>query len=137
MFQNFNDAIAVIGIDIGKNSFRVVGLDSRGVITLRQKWSRGQVEARLANMSPCLIGMEACVGAYHLSRKLKALGHDARLMPAKYVRPYARPLSANSTKFSCNARPDHTSGSFSTEMVKAEVRTAPLWLNSDRIAAPR
>jgi transposase len=69
---------------------RVVGLDRRGAITLRQKWSRGQVEARLANMSPCLIGMEACVGAHHLSRKLKALGHDARLMPAKYVRPYSK-----------------------------------------------
>jgi transposase len=55
-------AVAVIGIDIGKNSFHVVGLDSRGAIVLRQKWSRGQVEARLANMSPCLIGMEACVG---------------------------------------------------------------------------
>jgi transposase len=59
-------------------------------IVLRQKWSRGQVEARLANMRPCLIGMEACVGAHHLSRKLKALGHDARLMPAKYVRPYSK-----------------------------------------------
>jgi transposase len=57
---------------------------------LRQKWSRGQVEARLANMPSCLIGMEACVGAHHLSRKLKALGHDARLMPAKYVRPYSK-----------------------------------------------
>ena len=57
---------------------------------LRQKWSRGQVEARFANMPPCLIGMEACVGAHHLSRKLKALGHDARLMPAKYVRPYSK-----------------------------------------------
>ena len=44
---------------------------------LRQKWSRGQIEARFANMSPCLIGMEACAGAHHLSRKLKALGHDA------------------------------------------------------------
>ena len=43
------------------------------------------MEARFANMSPCLIGMEACVGAHHLSRKLKALGHDARLMPARYV----------------------------------------------------
>ena len=83
-------AVAVIGIDIGKNSFHVVGLDSRGAIVLRQKWSRGQVEARLANMSPCQIGMEACVGAHHLSRKLKALGHDARLMPAKYVRPYSK-----------------------------------------------
>ena len=57
---------------------------------MRQKWSRGQVEARFANMPPCLIGMEACIGAHHLSRKLKALGHDARLMPAKYVRPYSK-----------------------------------------------
>ena len=48
------------------------------------------MEARLANLSPCLIGMEACVGAHHLSRKLQALGHDARLMPAKYVRPYSK-----------------------------------------------
>jgi len=82
--------IAVVGIDIGKNSFHIVALDDRGAIVLRQKWSRGQVEARFANMPPCLIGMEACVGAHHLSRKLKAFGHDARLMPAKYVRPYSK-----------------------------------------------
>ena len=90
MSQNLSRAIAVIGIDIGKNSFHVVGLDERGAIALRQKWSRGQVEARLANMPPCLIGMEACVGAHHLGRKLRTLGHDARLMPAKYVRPYSK-----------------------------------------------
>ena len=90
MSQGLNCAVAVIGIDIGKNTFHVVGLDDRGAIVLRQKWSRGQIEARLANMPPCLIGMEACVGAHHLSRKLKALGHDARLMPAKYVRPYSK-----------------------------------------------
>src|SRR5437660_12157001 len=82
--------IATMGIDIGKNSFHVVGLDQRGAIVLRQKWSRGQIEARLANMPPCLIGMEACVGAHHLSRKLQAHGHDARLMPAKYVRAYSK-----------------------------------------------
>src|SRR5215510_5511038 len=82
--------IATMGIDIGKNWFHVVGLDRRGAIVLRQKWSRGQIEARLANMPPCLIGMEACVGAHHLSRKLQALGHDARLMPAKYVRAYSK-----------------------------------------------
>src|SRR6201982_3105465 len=90
MSQKLNSAIAVIGIDIGKNSFHVVGHDRRGAIVLRQKWSRGQVETRLVNLPPCLIGMEACVGAHHLSRKLKALGHDARLMPAKYVRPYSK-----------------------------------------------
>ena len=87
MAEALANAIAFVGIDIGKNSFHVVGLNERGMIVLRQKWSRGQVEARFANMAPCLVGMEACVGAHHLSRRLKALGHDARLMPAKYVRP--------------------------------------------------
>src|SRR5262245_26928595 len=90
MSPTLNAGIAVIGIDIGKNSFHIVGLDRRGAIVLRQKWSRGQVATRLATMPPCLIGMEACVGAHHLSRKLTSLGHDARLMPAKYVRPYSR-----------------------------------------------
>src|SRR5512136_3211360 len=90
MSQKLNSAIAVIGIDIGKNSFHLVGQDRRGAIVLRQKWSRGQVEARLANLSPCLIGMEACVGAHHLSRKLQSQGHDARLMPGKYVRAYSK-----------------------------------------------
>ena len=51
MSQTPNTAIAVIGIDIGKNSFHAVGHDARGAIVLRQKWSRGQVEARLANMT--------------------------------------------------------------------------------------
>jgi hypothetical protein len=77
-------------IDIGENSFHVVGLDECGAIVLRQKWSRGQLEARFANMAPCLIGMEGCVGAHHLSRGLQKLGHDARLMPARYVRPYSK-----------------------------------------------
>jgi hypothetical protein len=88
MSQTLNAEISAVGIDIGKNSFHIIGHDERGAIVLRQRWSRGQVEARFANMPPCLIGMEACVGAHYLSRKLKALGHDARLMPAKYVRPY-------------------------------------------------
>src|SRR6201982_2963869 len=90
MAEKLHSVIAVIGIDIGKNSFHVVGLDGRGAVALRQKWSRGQVEARLANMPRCLIGMEACVGAHHLSRRLSLLGHDARLMPAKYVRAYSK-----------------------------------------------
>jgi transposase len=74
--------VSVIGIDIGKNSFHVVGQHQRGAIVLRQKWSCGQVETRLANIPPCLISMEACVGAHHLSRKQQTLGHDARIMPS-------------------------------------------------------
>jgi transposase len=90
MSLKLNSEIAVVGIDIGKNSCHVVGQDKAGSIVLRQKWSRSQVSARLANLPPCLIGMEACVGAHHLSRGLQALGHDARLMPAKYVRVFER-----------------------------------------------
>ena len=66
----------------------MVGHDKRGAIMLREKWSRGEVEARLANLPPRL--MEACVGAHRLSRKLQMLGHNARLMPAKYLRPYSK-----------------------------------------------
>ena len=67
MSQKLESAIAVIGIDIGKNSFHVVGHDERGAIVLRQKWSRGQVETRFANMPRCLIGMDACVTARIIS----------------------------------------------------------------------
>ena len=73
MSQKSSCAIAVAGID-GKNLFHVVGHDRRGAIVLRRKWSRGQAEALLANLPACLIGMEACVGAHHLSRKLQELG---------------------------------------------------------------
>jgi transposase len=77
MSNKSDSTVATMGIDIGKNSFHVVGLDRRGAIVLLQKWSRGQVEARLANMPPCLVRMEACVGAHHFSGKLQAhMMHD-------------------------------------------------------------
>jgi hypothetical protein len=78
--------VATMGIDIGKNSFHVVGFDRRGVIVLRQKWSRAQVEVRLANMSACLIGMEACVGAHHLSRRLRATGGGSQAIQERLPR---------------------------------------------------
>jgi transposase len=90
MPRRANLLVATMGIDIGKNSFHVVGLDQRGAIVVRQRWTRSQIRARLANIAPCLIGMEACVGAHHLNRRLYSLGHDARLMPAKYVKPYRK-----------------------------------------------
>jgi transposase len=62
------EAVATIGIDTGKNTFHLIGLDSKGAIVLRQKLSRSQINARLANMPRCLIGMEACIGAHHLGR---------------------------------------------------------------------
>ena len=57
---------------------------------MRLKLSRTHLEAKLANLPPCLVGMEACVGAHHLGPRLKALGHDPRLMPAKYVKAFLK-----------------------------------------------
>jgi len=90
MTRKATEQVTTIGIDIGKNTFHLIGLDSEGNIALRRKLSRSQVMVRLANLPPCLIGMEACVDAHHLSRQLQALGHDARLMPAQYVTPFLR-----------------------------------------------
>ena len=73
MATTAQSAIAVIGIDIGKNSFHVVGLDGRGAIVAAEvvAWPG---RSTLCRYVPCLIGMEACVGAHHLSRKFKRLG---------------------------------------------------------------
>ncbi len=88
--RNTTEAVATIGIDIGKNSFHLIGLDERGAIVLQTKLSRLQLARRLANMLKCLIGMEACSGSHHLGRMLQAFGHDVRLMPAQYVKPFLK-----------------------------------------------
>src|SRR6516225_8889505 len=82
--------VSTIGIDLGKNSFHLVGLDQRGAIVWQLKCSRAQLERRLANIPRCLIGMEACSGAHYIARQLAALGHDVRLMPAQYVKPFLK-----------------------------------------------
>jgi transposase len=85
MSNKSNATVATMGTDIGKNSFHVVGLDQRGAIVLRQKWSCGQIEARLANMAPCLVGEEACVGAHHLRRRLQESTVAQRLLSKKLI----------------------------------------------------
>jgi transposase len=80
--------VSTIGIDLGKNSFHLVGLDQRGAIVLQLKCSRAQLERRLANISSCLVGIEACSGAHYIGRQLAALGHDVRLIPAQNVKPF-------------------------------------------------
>jgi transposase len=82
--------IATIGIDLGKNTFHLAGLDTRGAIVLQLKLSRSQIERRLANVPCCLIGMEACSGAHHIGRRLTELGHEVRLIPAQYVKPFLK-----------------------------------------------
>src|SRR6266702_8981293 len=83
--------ITTIGIDLGKNTFHLVGFDQRGVIILQQKVSRAQLERRLANIPRCLIGMEACSGSHHIGRQLARDTHAHRGMrrAARDSRPKA------------------------------------------------
>jgi transposase len=88
--QNSSEAVATIGVDIGKNTFHLVGLDQRGAIVLRIKVSRSQLERRLANVPRCLVGLEAGCGSHHIARQIRALGHDVRLIPAQYVKAFLK-----------------------------------------------
>jgi transposase len=79
-----------IGIDLGKTVFHLVGLNLRGEAVVRKKLSRRQLLQFTANLHVDLIGMEACGGAHFLGRALRAQGHEVRLMPAQYVKPYVK-----------------------------------------------
>ena len=79
-----------IGIDLGKTVFHLVGLNRRGEVVVRKKFSRRQLLQFTANLQVDLIGMEACGGAHFLGRALCDQGHEVRLMPAQYVKPYVK-----------------------------------------------
>jgi len=79
-----------IGIDLGKTSFHVSGMDEQGCVVLRKRLSRSQLVKFLANVPSCLIGMEASCGCHHIGRQLLGLGHHVRLIPAQFVKPYVK-----------------------------------------------
>ena len=84
------DEISTIGLDIAKNVFQVHGVDEKGKVVARRQLRRGQVLKYCAKLSPCLIGIEACATAHHWARELRQLGHEVRLMPARYVKAYVK-----------------------------------------------
>src|ERR1017187_1896462 len=82
--------VHVIGIDLGKTVFHLVGLNPKGEVVVRKKFSRAQLLRFTSNLRVHLIGMEACGGAHFLGRALRAQGHEVRLIPAQYVKPYVK-----------------------------------------------
>ena len=89
MLQKTNAVtVRTIGIDTGKNTFHLIGLDKQGAIVLREKLARGRIGRRLANVSPCLIGIEAGMATHYVARELLALGHDVRQIPPAYAKPF-------------------------------------------------
>jgi len=89
MSQKTDAVVAsTIGIDTGKNTLHLIGLDDQGTIVLREKLSRSRIVSRLANVPRCLIGIEAGMATHYVARELIALGHDVRQVPPAYARPF-------------------------------------------------
>ena len=83
-------SIAILGVDLGKNSCSMVGVDERGTVVLRRSLRRQTLIDYVAKLPTCMIAMEACCGAHHLGRLFAAQGHEVRLMSPEYVRPYVK-----------------------------------------------
>src|SRR5215468_1324501 len=82
--------VTTLGLDIAKTIFQVHGVDSAGQVVVRQRLTRRRVLAFFEKLAPCLIGIESCSSSHYWARELIARGHDVRLMPAQYVRPYVK-----------------------------------------------
>jgi transposase len=82
--------ITTVGVDLAKKLFQVHGVDERGTPVLRKQLKRSQVLSFFANLTPCLIGMEACCSAHHWARQLQKLGHTVKLMAPQFVKPYVK-----------------------------------------------
>ena len=82
--------LSVIGIDIGKNVFHLVGFDGDGEIILRRKIKRAALISTFERLSRCIVGMEACLSAHFVSRTLRKLGFVPRIIPSKYTKPFVK-----------------------------------------------
>src|SRR5438477_6075388 len=88
--------ITSVGIDLGKTTFHLVGLEVHGRAVIKRKFSRRQLLAYTANLPTSLIGIEACSGAHFIGAALRDQGHDVRLIPAQFVKPF---LKSNNNDF--------------------------------------
>jgi transposase len=82
--------ITTIGLDLAKNVFQVHGIDTAGEVVVRRALRRGQMLAFFSKLEPCMVGMEACGTSHYWARELGSLGHEVKLMPPAYVKPYVK-----------------------------------------------
>jgi transposase len=82
--------LATVGLDLAKNVFQLHGVDAKGRVVVRRRLRRAEVMRFFAELPPCRVGMEACAGAHHWARAIGEFGHEVRLMPPAYVKPYVR-----------------------------------------------
>lgn len=84
------EKVATIGLDIAKSVFQVHGVAADGEVLVRRRLTRARMLPFFAKLPPCLVGIEACNNSHYWARELIALGHDVKLMPAQYVKPYVK-----------------------------------------------
>jgi transposase len=84
-------SVTTVGLDLAKHVFQVHGVDASGRVIVAKALRRKDVLALFAQLPECLVGMEACTSAHHWARELVNLGHDPRMMPPAYVKPYGAP----------------------------------------------
>ena len=90
MDTTIKPALALIGIDIGKEVFNIVGFSTDGRIAFRRKIKRLALAETFKTLPPCMVGMEACLSAHFVSRTLRQLGHKPKIIPAVYVKPFVK-----------------------------------------------
>ncbi len=88
--DNSKDSITVLGIDLAKNSFQLHGIDAKGNRVLKKKLTRSKLTAFIANLPPCLIGLEACGGAHYWVRIFSGFGHTVKMIAPQFVKPYVK-----------------------------------------------
>ena len=82
--------VTTIGLDLAKNIFQLHGVDADGNVVVRKKLGRAGLLAFFAKLPPCIVGIEACATAHYWARELIAIGHQVKLMPPAYVKPYVK-----------------------------------------------
>lgn len=82
--------VAAFGLDISKHVFHLHAVDALGQVTGRQRPRRGEIVSFFSSLSPCLVGIEACATAHYWAREIQRFGHDVKLIPPGYVKPYVR-----------------------------------------------
>src|SRR5690606_693951 len=97
--------VTTVGIDLAKHVFQVHGITKDGQVVFNRAIRRAQLMRFFTNLEPCLIGMEACGSSHYWARELSKLGHDVRLIPASYVKPYVKrgKSDANDAEAICEA----------------------------------
>jgi transposase len=84
------DEISIVGLDLAKSVFQLHGCTRDGRAVMRRKLKRSQVLPYFTDLAPCRVAMEACGGAHYWAREISALGHEVRLIPPAYVKPFVK-----------------------------------------------